>query len=396
MISLFKPFIATDQSIVNQTLHSGQIAQGPRVDELEQKLGALFHTNDLILVNSCTSALQLSLEAVKRTYDIPEGSEVISTSLTCAATNMAIVNAGFKIKWADIDEFNYNIDLEDVERKLSYNNRIVMIVHWGGNPIDYDKLIKLNLKYREKYGQDLIVIEDCAHCWTTSKFKIPGSNFNRITGTLLQEYRILGYAGPISYSCFSTQAIKFLTTGDGGFIIAPHNGQTNYLRKLRWFGLDRTKGESFRSSQDIYEVGYKYQMNDIAASIGLANLADVNKMAQKHIDNANYYKSHIGLVDNQNQWILNPGLYPSNSQSSYWLYTLRVSDRERFIEKMKSAEIQCNMVHQRNDKLSCFKQFSSFLPTMDKIEKQYVAIPVGWHITKEEKEHIVKTIKGGW
>lgn len=360
MINLFKVFTHEDATKnVQEVLKSGYLAEGPRVLELETALAKEFgcEPKNVVTTNSCTSAIHLCLS------DVTIQENVISTPLTCAATNMAVVQAGKKIVWSDIDN-TLNLDLDYAEQLLSESCNTIVWVNWGGNSIDLGKVVQIADRYRRKYGQRLKLIEDAAHCWIDVGYKI---NLDVVK----------------HYKCYSTQAIKYLTTGDGGFIIASDSDQ-DWLRKLRWFGLDRSKG-GFRSGQDIDRAGFKSHMNDVAASIGLGNLPHVKENVDKQKKNAQYLRANLQ----------NFVKIPTESEygHSYWLFTILVENRPKFIEGMLAAGVEVNQVHQRNDKLSCFKEFSSMLPYMDSIENKYVCIPVHWGFTEDNLKYIVEKVK---
>lgn len=366
MVPLFKVFMSEEAiSNVNEVLRSGFIAQGPKSDLLEKELQKFFSHSLVATVNSGTSALQLALYCAKHYWNLnPAKTQVISTPLTCAASNMAIAQEGFAIKWADVEQDGLNVDLYSVEALLDRNTRILMLVHWGGIPVNLYTVEFIKEEYYRKYGQDLIVIEDCAHAWGA-----------RYEGNML---------GTKNIGCYSCQAIKTLTTGDGGVVLSPNTHFNKLVRKCRWFGLDRDNKQDFRSGQDIEIPGYKFHMNDIAASLGLGNLGSVKtlvELAQM-------------VAHNYNNSIKNPAIKiihaPTYSNPSYWLYTILVENRERFIKYMEENGVQAHFVHSRNDKLTCFKQYQAELPNLDKVANRICCIPCGWWITEKDMKHIIK------
>ena len=269
-----------------------------------------------------------------------------------------------------------NIDLKDVERKLNQNTKIIYLVHWGGMPVDLDKLNNICNKHKIKYGYKPMVVEDCAHSF--------GSEFNG---------KKLGNHGNICI--YSTQAIKHLTTGDGGIITLPHKTLYERCRLLRWYGIDRDKrnykGKDFRMEHNISEFGYKFHMNDINATIGIYNLKHIPNLLYKMRNNAKYFDKELQNISKIKLLNTNP-----KSKSAYWLYTLRIlnGNKQYFIEKMKEKGKMCGQVHNRNDINSCVKEFSIKLPNLDILEKEMVCIPVGWWLNQEELKYIVEIIKG--
>jgi dTDP-4-amino-4,6-dideoxygalactose transaminase len=187
------------------------------------------------------------------------------------------------------------------------------------------------------------------------------------------------------YICWSFQAIKHLTTGDGGALLCPAE-QFDRARLLRWYGLDRTKSDSFRCNQDIAAVGFKYHMNDIAAAIGLANLGLVRSVVQAHQENAQFFCEALqGLEDVR--------VPDYNPESAWWLYTVRTKRRDEFITAMARCGIAASPVHTRNDKHSALRDYADeVLPGTDEFSQTEVAIPVGWWVTSEQRDRIVEAV----
>lgn len=360
-----------------QTLYSGAITQGPRVEEFESELRALFNHPYIVTLNSGTSGLILALRLIQEKYKragtpLSPETEVLSTPLTCMATNIPIVTNGMKIKWVDVDKTTGLIDLQDLEQKITQNTKIITFVHWGGNPVDMDTLNQILDKKEKELGFRPIVIEDCAHAF-------------------LSEYKGKKLGTDGNYAIFSLQAIKHLTTGDGGLLFCPDQESYDQARLLRWYGIDRDKrnykGKDFRLEADVADWGYKFHMNDINATIGLHNLPHIQGLIEIARRNAAYYDDNI---KSSHITIANPR--SSDYKSAYWLYTLLVDDKAAFIEHMKLHGITTSQVHQRNDVHSCFKEFKQPLPNLDYIEKHIVCIPVGWWVTPSDCKHIVDTI----
>lgn len=375
MIPLFKVFVAGEaQEAVAKTLSSGYLAQGPQVDAFEKLLATHFGIPRMATVNSCTSAIHLALHLIKREYGLADGAEVLSSPMTCAATNFPVLANRLALRWADVDPNTLNVDLADAGRKLSRETRILMVVHWGGYPIDYDQLRTLTADYRRRFGQDLIVVEDCAHAWE--------SRFNgRLVGGISDEH----------FAAFSFQAIKSLTTGDGGLLITPPGKLLRAARMARWFGLDRDNKLDFRSAQDIEEWGFKFHMNDLAASVGIANYPHVAALVERHKANARYYYDKFRDVPGLTLLERRPGL-----DGSYWLFTALVENRTRFIEAMTARGVQVNPVHTRNDLYSALAKFRAPLPQLDGVAERMICIPVGWWLEQQQRQHVVDAVRKGW
>ena len=372
MIDLFKVNMHSDVAdMLKTTINSGSITQGKKVEEFEQLLQKYLNVDYVLTVNSATSGLTLAYKLL----DLKDDELVLSTPLTCFATNAAILANDLDIVWCDTDVNTCNIDLDDVKAKLTMKTRALSFVHWGGTPINYDKLQDIKKYAYEKFGNILNIIEDCAHAF--------GSTYKN---------KKIGSFGNISV--FSFQAIKHLTTGDGGCIVLPNKEMYERAKLLRWFGIDREKrskpSTDFRLENDIVEYGYKWHMNDINATIGIANITKIDEILDKCVKSAEYLSTSLKHLKGLELFDIN-----EHSRPSYWIFTLKVLDGRKndFIKFMKDSDIVVSQVHQRNDTHSCLSKYRSTLVNLDIIEKQIISIPCGWWLTKENLQYIINTIK---
>jgi dTDP-4-amino-4,6-dideoxygalactose transaminase len=375
MIPLFKVFMSPDvKDPLISTLYSGMITQGQRVEDFEKSLSEMFDHQYILTLNSATSGLTMALRMIKEEFEatgitMSSDDEVLSVPLTCMATNIPIMANNMKIKWVDVDKTTGLIDLIDLEQKITQKTKIIMFVHWGGYPVDLDAINAILDRKEKEIGFRPKIIEDCAHAF-------------------LSEYKgkKLGTSG--NYTVFSLQAIKHLTTCDGGLLFCPNKESYDKGKLLRWYGIDRNKrnykGKDFRLEADVSDWGYKYHMNDVNAVIGLYNLPHIPKLIEKDRENGRFFDQNI---KNDKIKIIQP--YDENRKSAYWLYTVQVDDKARFIEYMKENNIMVSQVHQRNDVHSCFSNFKLYLPNLDYVENHIVCIPVGWWLTDEDRQHIV-------
>lgn len=353
-LDLFKVYMAHGATAaVRAVMESGQIAQGPEVDAFEQELGDWFGVVP-VTVNSCTSALHLAMHLA----GVGLGDEVITTPQTCLATNISILHLGATPIFADIDPATGNIDPDDVSRIVTPNTKAIVAVDWAGRACDYNAL----------RIHDIPIIEDAAHAVGT-----------RYNGTHVAE------SGG-DYVCFSFQAIKHLTCGDGGAVVVPSD-QLDRARRLRWFGLDRTgKTPGPRFSQDVAEAGYKFHMNDIAAAMGRANLRDLDTVLWKHRHNAVTLRSLLGDIQGV-------GLPRNDPESSWWLFTIQVDSPNDFMAAMAERGIGTSPVHDRNDGKACFAGSPRrSLPGVDAFDAHQVSIPVGWWLFDEDLERIAEAV----
>lgn len=376
-IPLFKVGMGDVDAPIIKTLHSGYIGQGPKVEEFEEQLKSHFGTCRVVTTNSCTSAMQLGLQLL----DLAPEDEVISTPLTCLATNVVIHHSGARIRWADVSLHDLNIDLEDVERKINENTKAIMVLHWGGNPVHDEHLQGIVDRAEYLYGKRIVVIEDCAHAFGSAYSQYSEQHVGTATGTL---------------GCFSFQAVKNPTCGDGGCLVVNTSSEDYERAKLlRWYGLSRTKSLSDRFCLDAEEAGHKWHMNDIAATIGLCNLEVFPQKLSTQKSNCQFYYDHLWPVAQASDQKLQL-LQQTYNNSSCYLFTILVEDRDGFQKKMAEFGIETSPVHPRNDHYSCFVDHQSLLPNMDYLEESIVCIPCGWWVTEANRKYIVDCISGGW
>ena len=380
-IPLFKVFMSPDVAEeVPKTLLSGFITQGSKVEEFEKQLKDKLQVPYLLTLNSATSGLTLALRLLQNS-NIEVGwpginkevDVVLTTPLTCTATNWPILANGMKLQWVDVDKKTCCMSLDDLESKITKYTKVVYIVHWGGSPIDLDKLDQLLERKKKEIGFRPWVVEDCAHAFM--------SKYNN---------KYLGSHGNICV--YSLQAIKHLTTGDGGIITLPNKDLYERAKLLRWYGIDRDQRnysrKDFRLENDVVEWGYKFHMNDVNATIGLCNLKYIDEIIRTHKHNGNRYNTELSGLNRVELLQLN-----QKSDSSYWIYTVLVDNVNVFINFMKTKGIACSQVHKRNDTHSCVSDFVCELTNLCEIENHYVCIPVGWWVDDDTLSYIINCIK---
>lgn len=364
MIPLFKTAMSDAAGEgAARVLGSGYVGQGAAVEEFEAGLRRELDYPHLVTTNSATSALTLALHMMA----LPPGTKVLTTALTCTATNFAILANHLIPVWCDVDPETLNICPRDVRSKIDAGVGAIMVVHWGGYPVDMDELAAIKEEYKSDFNRDLHIVEDCAHAWGSS-----------------HRGRSLGTFG--DYAAYSFGPIKSLSCGDGGALLLPDADQTERARRLRWFGIDR----SFRGG-DIPEYGFKYHMNDVNAAIGLANLELSRSVVSRHRSNSEFYDQRLAGADG----VRLMGRHPDRV-SSCWLYTLLADRRDDLVRKLRSAGIESGQVHARNDLYTCVREFTRPLPVLDSVYGSILCIPCGWWIGDEDRNKIVDAIKGGW
>lgn len=360
MIPLFKihrPIGVGDA--IERVFASGIIAEGEVCDAFEKTFGEFVGNPYTALVNSATSALTLAY----RMCDVKPGSEVISTPITCMATNEPIVNAGATIRWADVEPDTGNISVDSVEELINDRTRAIVAVHWAGQPFDIDELCALGRKH------SVPVIADAAHA-------------------LGATYKGKKIATMCEYTAFSFQAIKHLTTGDGGALSSRAKLHHERIKLLRWFGIDR-RYTGPKWEQDIIECGYKFHMNDIAASIGMAQMPSLPEAIAAHMRNGHFFDESV--IDTSSVSKLKR---PLDRQSAHWVYSILVDDPDHFKKYMLDRGVAVDRVHIRNDHYSVFDRFrrDGELHGVDFFSSRLINIPVGWWLTNDDLKTIVGAV----
>lgn len=364
LIPLVKPYIAPREEVLpelERVLYSGYIAEGTEVYNMEKEFGKFIENPNVLMMHSGTAAIHIALLMC----GIKFGDEVISTAMTSEPTNTTIVLTGAKVVWADVDGDTGLIAPESIENKITDKTKAIMVVHYAGMICDMNRINQISKKY------NIPVIEDAAHA-------LNGKYDNHYIGSNSK------------FTCFSFQAIKHLTTVDGGALVINNatEAELESARRLRWFGLSK---KISRLENDITVAGFKYGMNNVTAALGRVQLRHAAANIKKHIENGRFFDRKLQNI---------PGVttikYYENTEPSYWLYTLKVENREKFMCMLESNFVTASPLHHRSDTHSVFREAKCCLPSLDQFYNQFVHIPCGWWVTEKERDNIVDIIKKGW
>jgi perosamine synthetase len=363
-IVLFYPHVPRKaKEYVSDTLDSRWIGHGPKVDLFETAFRDKFRLpGACVATGSGTDALHLTYLLA----GIEAGDEVLAPLFTCTATNLPLLYIGAKIKFVDVDPATLNISVADLKDKISERTKAIVCVHYGGLPCDMTEIGKLAREY------SIPVIEDAAHALGATYGNAP--------------------IGAISeFTMFSFQAIKHLTTGDGGMLTFKDDGLEQKAKRLRWFGIDRTLKQKGIWENDITEIGYKYQMTDIGAAIGLAGLEEFDEtLAYRQSLYRRYLEKLSSLPDVQ----VVDDFDPKKSHAA-WLFTVIVERREECQRKLRSHHIESAQTHYRNDRYSVFECSDEF-PRMDSIDDNYLILPLHTKMSPADVDRICSVLKDGW
>ena len=366
-IVMFYPHVSQlAKKAVMEVLDTRWIGQGPKVKLFEESFSKKFASKlPAIAVGSGTDALHLSYILA----GLKPGDEVIAPVFTCTATNIPFLYMGIKILFADIDRNTMNIDVNHVDQLMNKNVKAIVCVHYGGLPCEMDELEIIANKW------NIPIIEDAAHA--------VGAKYKGLT------------IGSISdFTMFSFQAIKHITTGDGGMLIVKNKELIDKAERVRWFGIDRKAKQAGIWENDITEIGYKYQMTDIAAAMGISSLQEFDEVSALRKKLFQVYSAELSGYDR----VQIVGNDFSDREHAAWLFTIIVEDRFRLQEKLRQNKIESNQVHFRNDRYSIFNDFSrgKEFPNMDLIEDKYLVLPLHTMMNENDVRRICSIIKSGW
>lgn len=336
-IGLFKPYMSWRARLYAlRVLMGDMIGEGPVVKQFEKEFGDRFAKDHVLAVNSGTTALELAYHLA----GIKDGDEVITTVLTCTATNLPLARLNAKILFIDIDR-DLNIKTEYIERNINERTRAIVFTHFGGNNRGLEKLLlivkRVNLEREAKLLPKVYLIEDAAQA--------VGSD----------------YWGKGDFTAVSLQAIKTLTSVDGGILICKEYLHYQRAKKLRWYGYDRALKQK-NGDTDLVEAGWKYHMNDVTAAIGLGNLRSFDKPLKHRKMLAKIY-SEYGIT--AHAWLAVGRLDNGSSMEAFRLH-------------MAFEGIEVGQHHFRNDKYSVFESAITGmtpLTMMDAEENRYVFLP---------------------
>ena len=360
---LFYPYIPKNSaSAIKKVLSGRWIGQGPMVERFEKKFSRMFAKNNpCIATGAGTDALHLAyiLSGLKF------GDEVIAPVYTCTATNIPFLYMGVKIKFADVDPITMNISVESVKKLITNKTKAIVCTHYGGLPCDMDELKKIASQKK------IPIIEDAAHA-------LGATYRNKPIGSLSE------------FTMFSFQAIKHITTGDGGMLCIKNKKLLDKARRIRWFGIDREGKQKGTWKNDIYEVGYKYQMTDIGASIGFESLKNFKKVINHR---RKIYEIYLNELSKNNNIICVQD-DDKRKKHAAWLFTILLEKKDFLQKKLREKGIETNQVHFRNDKYSVFKKFvkNSKFPNMDFIEDKYLVLPIHHKVKTSDVKYICQLI----
>lgn len=351
---------------IKRVFDSGWLAHGPKNKEFEEKFAKYIGVKHAVTLNSCTSALQLALEAL----DIK--GEVILPSFTFVASANSVVKAGAKPVFVDVDYDTCNIDPLKIEEKITKRTQAIMPVHFAGQSCQMDKIMKIARKYKLK------VIEDSAET-------IGGTFKNKKTGSF----------GDIG--CFSFFPTKNLTTGEGGMITTNNPKLAKKIRALSGHGISKTTAQRQKQKQSWYRAavmaGYNFRMSNILATIGVEQMKKLNKMNALRRKHTVYLNKHLKKIEN-----IEIPVQAKNCKHVYQMYTIKLKkdNRDKFVSKLKQKGIEASVHFDPPVHLQPFykKNYKNIkLPVTERVAKSIVTLPMYPQLSKKYLDYIIINIK---
>jgi dTDP-4-amino-4,6-dideoxygalactose transaminase len=348
-VPLFVPDIGdAERKAVLECLDSGWVAMGPRCEELERLFEERLGVKHAITLNSCTAALHLANVLV----DVKADDEVIVPSLTFAATANAVAFCGARPVFADVASFDdWTISPADIERHISPKTRAIVVMHYGGFPSDMRAIMNI----AEQRG--IAVIEDACH-------GLGGSLDNRSMGAI----------GAIG--CFSFYSNKVMTTGEGGLLTTDDDEFAERARRLRSHGMTANAIHRIRGAQgyDITEIGYNYRLDDIRASIGIAQVGRLDASLAARRQLVDRYRNNLKSVSG-----ITVPLHGSRGEPAHYIFPVLVDDgisRDRVRAEMTARGVQTSVHYQPVHLFTHYGQSDKPLPFTESIASRAISLPL--------------------
>lgn len=368
MIPIAKPFVnEAEAQAAYDTILSGWITQGPRVAEFEEKFAAYTGAAYAVALSNCTTALHLCMIV----SGIGPGDEVICPSLSYIASSNSILYVGATPVFAEIDPSNYNLDIKDVERRITPKTRAILLVHQIGMPADIDAFTQLAKKH------NLLIIEDAA-CAIGSEYK----------------GKRIGSHGDLV--CFSFHPRKVISTGDGGMITTSNKELAERLKLLRQHGMSVNAAARHQSSKIIFEehveIGYNYRLTDIQAAVGIQQLAKLDQIVKERREIAYQYHEAFSKID-----CIELPYEPEGCFSNYQSYSVLLKEnckvsRNDLMQQMMDAGVSTRrgvMTSHREPAYAHFCQNVS-LPVTERVSDDSIILPLYVPMLQEDVQKVIE------
>ena len=370
------PYIGEEEiSEVVATLHSGWLGTGPKVVCFEQEFAAYkgVSADHTAAVNSCTAALHVSMIAA----NLQPGDEVITTPMTFCATINSIIHAGLTPVLADVELDSFNINPQAIEAAITPRTRAILLVHFAGRSCNMNAIMAIAKRY------NLIVIEDCAHA-IESEYK------GRKTGTFGD------------FGCFSFYVTKNVVTGEGGMVLARDTDKIDRVKMLALHGMSKDAWHRFSDSgfkhYQVIECGFKYNMMDIQAAIGIHQLARVEQNWLRRQTIWERYQAAFADLP-----VSLPTEPEADTRHAYHLYTLLIDQiktgisRDQFLDAMTAHKIGVGVHYLSIPEHPFYQKTFGWqpedYPNAMQIGRQTVSLPISAKLSTEQVHNVISAVK---
>jgi len=358
---VFVPQEAVDR--VSEVLRSKWLNTGKWEKALRELFSKKFGARYVVAVNNGTAALRASYALL----GVGPGDEVVSTPYTFIATNTSILEQGAIPVFADIRYEDLNVTAETIAKKITKKTKAIVVVHYAGNPVDLDEIRAL------ANSHNLPLVEDSAHA-LGAKYK----------------GKFIGQTG--SVVTFSLQVVKIVTCGDGGFICTDNEEYYSNLKNIIWFGVDRENKQTHLFydplPDSIDRLGFKYNMNDIVAALGIAALNNFEEPEKKRQQIAIRYRNELSNLNKVRLLT-----YYEDRTPNYQIFPIHVHNRQQFAQYMWENGIQIVMNNRRNDQYKIFGGIRKDLPNLARADEDTILLPIHWDLTDNDISRIIETVK---
>jgi dTDP-4-amino-4,6-dideoxygalactose transaminase len=357
---------------VLDSMTKGWLGTGPKVAKFEADFSAYKGVAHGAALNSCTAALHLSLLAL----DLKPGDEVITTPMTFCATVNTIIHAGAKPKLADINPATMNIDPGEIRKKMTPKVKAIVPVHFAGRSCDMDAIMDVAHEHR------VAVIEDCAHAIET-EYK------GRKAGTFGE------------FGCFSFYSTKNVVTGEGGLVLAQRREAIDRIKVLGLHGMSKDAWKRFSDQgfkhYQVVEAGFKYNMMDLQAAIGIHQLSRVERYWRRREEIWHRYQEAFSSLP-----LGLPAAVESNTRHAYHLYTVLVDegqagiDRDQFLDAMTRSKIGVGVHYRSIPEHPYYQQTFGWRPEdyphAFRVGQQTVSLPISAKLTDDDVEDVISAV----
>ncbi len=360
-----------DRDSILESLSSRWLTGGQKAVEFEKRFADYIGVKYAIAVTNGTTALHLAMRAL----GIREGDEVIVPTFTFVATANAPMFCGARPVFADINERTFNISLESILVKIAKKTKAIIVVHYGGQPVDMKEVLQIAMKH------NLFVVEDCAHSL--------GATYKHWkTGNM-------GVA-----SCFSFYPTKNLTTFEGGMVTTNDKVLAEQFRLLKNHCMTKEVLDRSKTSDwyyDVTDIGYNYRLDEVRSSLGISQLSLIDFMNQQRAEKARYYTEKLSGV----KGIITP-YQAENRTNSFYLYSIRVVEnefgisRDELFSRLSKVGIETTVQYTPLHLFTYFKKTFGYkkgdYPIAEKVGEEILCLPIFPQLKREQQDYVVEKI----